>query len=56
MAIQIQNARAAIDDAESEPGAAGDYVLSVTNAVIAVLFFISFKEYSHLCSRRDAIL
>ncbi|QTG17194.1 hypothetical protein G6M86_28365 (plasmid) [Agrobacterium tumefaciens] len=45
MATQIQNDRAAINDAESKPGAAGDYVFSITNAVIAVLFFISLREY-----------
>nr|WP_261454192.1 hypothetical protein [Agrobacterium fabrum]UVZ00142.1 hypothetical protein K4M19_00451 [Agrobacterium fabrum] len=53
MAIQIQTDRAAIEDAESKRGAAGDYVLSITNAVIAVLFFISSREYSHFCILQD---
>lgn len=56
MVTQIQNDRAAINDAESKPGAAGDYVFSITNAVIAVLFFISSREYSHFCILQDAIL
>lgn len=56
MATQMQNDRAAINDTESKPGAAGDYVFSITNAVIAVLFFISSREYSHFCILQDAIL